>query len=94
MCSSDLGDQRVSSFEEKPEHPRSTLIAMCSYYFPRDSVGKVLDYVRQSQKTDKAGDYIRWLTETDAVYGFKFAGKWYDIGSIESYQEAQEKFKD
>ena len=42
---------------------------------------------------DKAGDYIHWLTEAGTVFGFKFQGKWYDIGSIETYQEAQERFK-
>ncbi len=29
---------------------------------------------------------------TDPKYGFKFVGKWYDIGSIEAYEEAQRNF--
>ncbi|OGX27770.1 MAG: hypothetical protein A2787_06335 [Omnitrophica WOR_2 bacterium RIFCSPHIGHO2_01_FULL_48_9] len=83
---------RITSFEEKPEAPRSSLIAMCVYYFPQATVGLVAEYLKESIKADKAGDYIKWLCSKKEVYGFAFHGKWYDIGSIESYREAQEKF--
>ena len=86
-------EHRIQIFEEKPAQPRSTLIAMCSYFLPVASQALIFDYVAVSEKTDKSGDYIHWLTESDAVFGFKFQGKWYDIGSIETYQEAQERFK-
>lgn len=86
-------DGRIISFAEKPDSPRSSLIAMCLYYFPRVMVNLVFDYLKESKKADKAGDYIRWLSERQEVYGYVFQGTWYDIGSIESYKEAQEKFK-
>lgn len=84
---------RVRSFVEKPEKPLSSLIAMCFYYFPQKSFSLLFDYMTQCTKTDKAGDYIHWLTEKSVVFGYQFKGKWYDIGSIETYQEAQEKFR-
>ena len=83
---------KIISFEEKPEKPKSSLIAMCVYYFPKGKVGCVADYLKQSNKADKAGDYIRWLSQQGNVYAFQFRGKWYDIGSIEAYREAQEQF--
>ena len=86
------GKGKVVSFEEKPQSPQSSLIAMCCYYFPQATLGYVAEYMAQTKKADKAGDYIRWLSEKKEVYGFKFQGKWYDIGSLESYQEAQTKF--
>ncbi|HQP10791.1 MAG TPA: sugar phosphate nucleotidyltransferase, partial [Candidatus Omnitrophota bacterium] len=85
-------DAKIASFEEKPKHPKSTLVAMCFYYFPRESLGLIGDYLKETAKSDTAGDYIRWLHQKSAVYGFTFTGKWYDIGSIESYAQAQEKF--
>ena len=89
-----MGDGgKIKAFEEKPENPKSTLIAMCSYYFPKDSLGLIKAYVDQTQQTDKAGDYIHWLVEKADVYGFQFNGAWYDIGSIEALEEAQDKFK-
>lgn len=86
-------DNRINSFEEKPEHSKSSLIAMCFYYFPKESLRLVGEYLASSEKSDKAGDYIKWLCSKSGVYGFQFQGKWYDIGSIESYEQAQEAFK-
>lgn len=83
---------KIISFEEKPEEPQSTLVAMCFYYLPKNSLGLINDYLVESKKSDTTGDYIRWLYQKSDVYGFKFTGKWYDIGSVEAYKEAQEKF--
>ncbi len=83
---------RVVSFEEKPKNPRSALIAMCLYYLPKNSLRFLEEYFRESQKMDTTGDYVQWLYQCREVYGFKFDGKWYDIGSLESYQEAQKDF--
>ena len=84
---------RINFFEEKPVKPRSTLIAMCLYYLPKKSLGHIGDYLLESGKSDTAGDYIRWLCQKSDVYGFQFQGKWYDIGSVESYREAQNDFR-
>ena len=83
---------RVISFEEKPMNPESSLISMCLYYFPKESLHFIADYISQTKTADTAGGYIRWFAGEDTVYGFSFNGKWYDIGSIEAYQDAQENF--
>jgi glucose-1-phosphate thymidylyltransferase len=85
-------DKRIVSFEEKPARPKSTLVGMCFYYLPKESLSLIGDYLAESKKSDTAGDYIRWLHEKNSVYGFKFVGQWYDIGSVEAYKEAREKF--
>jgi glucose-1-phosphate thymidylyltransferase len=83
---------RILSLEEKPKEPRSSLISMCLYYYPRTSLPLLKTFVDETHKTDTTGGYIQWLYKKTAVYGFKFTGKWYDIGSIESYNEAQKDF--
>lgn len=85
-------DNKVISFEEKPQNPQATLVAMCLYYFPQNSLELIGEYITETKNTDRAGDYIRWLQRKCGVFGFKFSGKWYDIGSIESYREAQRDF--
>lgn len=85
-------EDKVVSFEEKPENPQSSLIAMCLYYFPKDSLPLVEEYLKETKKSDRAGDYIRWIQGKKSVFGFKFIGKWYDIGSVESYKEAEKNF--
>ena len=84
---------RVISFEEKPKKPRSTLTAMCLYYFPKESLSLVSDFLKETKKIDRAGDYIEWLSRNHAVFGFTFTGRWFDIGSLESYREAEKVFK-
>ena len=91
VCSLDA-QSRVTLFQEKPENPLSTLIAMCVYYFPRPTLTLIEEYRVQSGALDAAGSYIQWLVEKKDVYGFQFSGKWYDIGSIESLNDAQEHF--
>ena len=85
-------EDKVVSFEEKPENPQSSLVAMCLYYFPKDSLPLVEAYLKETKKSDRAGDYIRWMQGKKSVFGFKFIGKWYDIGSVESYREAEKNF--
>ena len=85
--------KKVVSFEEKPAMPKSSLITMCLYYFPKETLIYLQDYSSQSKSLDAAGSYIQWLSVKKNVYGFQFSGKWYDIGSIESLNEAQKYFK-
>ena len=84
---------QVTEFQEKPAKPESSLIAMCLYYFPSQTLGYIQEYVKAQNSTDTSGGYIQWLTAKKCVYGFQFEGKWYDIGSIESLEEARRQFK-
>ncbi|NLE65739.1 MAG: nucleotidyltransferase family protein [Elusimicrobia bacterium] len=83
---------KVLSLEEKPKEPRSSLISMCLYYFPGASLGRMRTFVQETGRTDTTGGYIQWLFSREDVFAHRFGGKWYDIGSLESYQEAQKQF--
>ena len=85
-------NQKIISFQEKPKNPATSLIAMCLYYFPKQTLGFLAEYLSESKAVDAAGSYIQWLSEKKNVYGFQFSGKWYDIGSIESLEEARAHF--
>ncbi len=84
---------KVISFEEKPAQPKSSLIVMLLYYFPKETLAYMEEYRKESNALDAAGSYIKWLSEKKNVYGFQFNGKWYDIGSVESLREAQDYFQ-
>ncbi|MFH0753660.1 MAG: nucleotidyltransferase family protein [Candidatus Omnitrophota bacterium] len=83
---------RIAALEEKPALPKSSLISMCLYYFPKEVLPFIRRYVDETHATDTTGGCIQWLYKNTPVYGFKFQGKWYDIGSLESYDEAQKYF--
>jgi len=80
---------RVTSFEEKPPRPRSTLVATCLYYFPAASLAYLKSYIRDRDTShDAPGNYIKWLMERTGVSGFVIRrGHWFDIGHLDSYKE-------
>jgi len=86
-------ENRIVDFEEKPKAPKSTLIAMCLYYFAKDKLGLIEEYLdTKTDKHDATGFYIEWLINRVPVYGFVFGGRWYDIGDHEFYNEAKRSF--
>ncbi len=86
-------ENKVVDFKEKPQNPKSTLIAMCLYYFPKNKLGLVKEYIKSKRdKHDATGFYIDWLSKKAAVYGYVFQGVWYDIGDHEFYRQARRRF--
>jgi glucose-1-phosphate thymidylyltransferase len=85
-------EDKVVEFEEKPARPKSTLISTGIYYFPKDKVDFINEYVKMQSKLDAPGNYIGWLAKRDKVYGFAFTQRWYDIGNMESYKKADEEY--
>lgn len=83
---------RVVDFQEKPANPKSTLASTGIYYFPKNKLPFIKEYVKMQNKLDAPGYYIGWLSGRDKVYGFTFKEDWYDIGSIESYKKADEEY--
>lgn len=84
----------VTGFQEKPDKPESTLVAMCLYWFAKDSLVFLRQYLSSGvHKADATGFYIDWLSRNTKVYAFNFSGKWYDIGDHEFYDRAKKQFK-
>lgn len=92
-CVKAAQDGRIIGFEEKPEHPKSTLVSTGIYLLPWRSISKIPQYLSEGNPPDPIGRFIGWLSENDAAYGFTFSGYWYDIGSIETYNDAKTAFE-
>ncbi|MBI4982138.1 MAG: nucleotidyltransferase family protein [Candidatus Omnitrophica bacterium] len=87
-------NNRLVEFQEKPKKPKSSLVAMCLYYFPGDKLGLVDEYRKsKTSKTDATGFYIDWLRKRVGVSCFVFGGEWFDIGDFNYYDKAKETFK-
>ena len=85
--------KRVISFEEKPKHPQSRLVAMCLYFVPKDFLGLIKKYaLDKDKKVDATGGFIAWLKDKADVYGYVFSGFWFDIGDHKYLNAAKEKF--
>jgi len=86
-------NHKVISFKEKPENPKSKLIATACYILTKRGLEEIKKYLKQGGDADKMGHFIEWLCRNDDVYAFTFKGNWFDIGSIECYELAKKYFK-
>ena len=87
-------NDRVTEFVEKPEKPKSTLAAMCVYYFPKEKLRFLDAYLKAGENKDAPGLYISWLAKKDVVYGYKIEGEWFDIGDKRLLKLADELYKE
>jgi len=83
----------IVDFLEKPEDPPSTLAATAFYIFRGETMGLVNRYLEDGGKRDALGHFITYLVHQYPVLAWKFAGRWFDIGSLEVYTEADVYFK-
>lgn len=84
---------RIINFEEKPQHPKTTLIAICLYLFPKDTLPRINEYLEKGLNPDAPGYFVSWLSREEAVYGYKVSGRWYDIGGFDAYHKADEEYR-
>lgn len=81
-------DNKINKFVEKPAEPESTLASTACYFFTAGGVGLITKYIQEGNKADALGHFIEWLIKRTDVFGFVHKGSWFDIGSIESYEDA------
>ncbi len=88
----EINGQKIKSFHEKPEKPKSTLVGIGIYAFPKNIGSLLEEYIKTNSKHDNLGDFISWLCKKVSVFGYIFDGIWYDVGSPDSYIEAFRSF--
>ena len=86
------GTGRITSFVEKPAEPASTLIGIALYYYPRQYLASVREYIAAGNNPDQPGRLIQWLYPRTPVMTWSVPGIWYDIGSKETLAEANRIF--
>ena len=86
------GDGRIKFFEEKPKNPTSTLTGIALYFYPRHSVPLIRQYIAEGNNPDQPGRLVQWLYPRTEVYTWRVPGIWFDIGSKETLEEANQIF--
>ncbi|NOZ63366.1 MAG: nucleotidyltransferase family protein [Caldiserica bacterium] len=89
----ELGENgRVVKFQEKPEEPFSDLASIGIYIYPKGKLFRVSEYLSKGNNPDAPGFFLEWLIKVEEVYSCIFSGNWYDIGTLETLEEARECF--
>ena len=81
-----LGENnRVVEWQEKPRQPKSDLASMGIYVF---TTRALLEWLSE-ERTDFGRDVIPAMLNGDArVFGYRFEDYWQDVGTVESYWQA------
>jgi glucose-1-phosphate thymidylyltransferase len=87
-------DGRIVSFEEKPKAPKSSLIGIALYFYPRHTLPLIKQYIAEGNNPDQPGRLIQWLYPRTPVYTWTVPGLWFDIGAKETLDEANQIFGD
>jgi glucose-1-phosphate adenylyltransferase len=78
-------NDRVIEWQEKPKHPKSDLASMGVYVFSKRALRRWLS----EDLNDFGRDVIPAMLDGGArVFGYHFDGFWQDVGTIQSYWEA------
>lgn len=84
-------DGSIYEFEEKPKHAKSNLASMGIYIFKWSTLRKYL--ISDNKDEDSSNDFgkniiPKMLEEGKKLYSYTFRGYWKDVGTIDSYWEA------
>ncbi len=89
VCTND--DQRILEFQEKPDEPKSNKASMGIYVFSWSVLRKALieDAENPNSENDFGHNVIPMLhDEGRRLFAYTFSGYWRDVGTIQSYYDA------
>jgi glucose-1-phosphate adenylyltransferase len=76
---------RITDWQEKPKQPKSDLASMGVYVFSKRALRRWLT----DSRADFGAHVIPAMLDGGArVFGYRYAGYWQDVGTIQSYWEA------
>jgi glucose-1-phosphate adenylyltransferase len=83
-------DNRVTEFLEKPPQPKSTCASTGIYVFKKDVLLDQLqaDAARSDSSHDFGRDILPVMIEDSKVFGYRLEGYWRDVGTVDSYWQA------
>ena len=82
-------DGRVVRFDEKPKPPTGTTASTGIYVFNRDVlVDRLVADAKRVSSHDFGRDILPEMLEDYRVFGYELAGYWRDVGTVDSYWQA------
>ncbi len=85
-------NMRVLEMQEKPEKPVSNWAVPPFYIYSKKDLPLIKDCMEHGCGYDAPGNLAHYLTDVTTLHAWPMTGSRFDIGSMDSYLEAQEKF--
>lgn len=85
-------NDKVLNMEEKPQEPKSHLAVPPFYIYLKKDLDKVRHSVENGCGKDAPGNLAHFMVEQVEMHAWKMTAGRFDIGSLDTYKEACEKF--
>lgn len=83
---------RITSYEEKPENPKGDLAVPPFYYYLAQDVARIGEGLEDGCGYDAPGSFAVWLSQKVPMHAWRMPGPRYDIGDIKSYEYVKSVF--
>lgn len=83
----------ILSMEEKPANPKSHWCCPPFYFYKKSDLKFFEQGIAEGCGTDAPGSFIAWLSTKTPVHAYEMPGPRYDIGTLESYEQVKQIFK-
>lgn len=83
---------RIKKFVEKPKEPKSNKASMGIYVFSTEALIKQIESYPDIEDLDFGKHIIPRMIDQDNVYAYEFYDYWKDVGTYDSYVEANLEF--
>ena len=86
-------NQRITSYEEKPQEPKGNLAVPPFYYYRHGDLNRIAEALDNGCGYDAPGSFAAWLSSHTTMKAYRMPGSRYDIGNLESYENVQKTYK-
>lgn len=85
-------DMKVLEMQEKPEHPVSNLAVPPFYIYGKQDLPLIRECMEHGCGFDAPGNLAHYLAGVTTLHAWEMPGERFDIGSLDTYEEAQKRF--
>jgi len=83
---------KVLYMAEKPKEPESETAIYATYFYLKETLPMISQYLMEGNTTDAPGNFPSWLYTRKEVYAYLADGNCIDIGTPENYKDVTENF--
>lgn len=85
-------DSKVVNMEEKPQNPKSTWAVPPFYVYMKQDLPLIRTCIENGCGSDAPGNLAHYLVDRTTIHAYEMPGSRFDIGSLDSYEEAKRLF--
>ena len=82
-------DNVITSYEEKPKEPKSSLAVPPFYYYRAGDLLRIPEALENGCGADAPGSLAAWLSKRTPMHAYRMPGRRYDIGDLAGYERVQ-----